>query len=292
LGLKANKWGLKYLIKPLQRFDKSLCHFQNRTLLKRYFIFIALLFFGLYSCEKDEPTSNFDENLKIKMVEVVDSTKRTLYFNCFTEKIYGCSNYFIQTSYELTDDKIKIHFIQVVAPTICLTSLGPASTYIQFEGLANKTYEIELNFGATTITGQLIVSGNSFKVILPIQTKVHFVNPDLGRIQNNTIYGTVHYHVASTAATVQRFIDSLQFYGTTPVIYPPGDYGQFQIESNGQIKQIQDLGYYFTRYYIFNYSGESTQLKNLVRRFGINYSDSLLITLNTAKGEIFYSWKP
>ena len=173
-----------------------------------------------------------------------------------------------------------------------MTSLRPASTLVKLEGLTNKLYEVELNFGATKITGQLNISASSFKATLPIQTKVQFVNSDLSRIPNNTIYGTVHYHTAATTSTVQKFIDSLQFYGATSTLYPQGDYVNFQIESNGQIKQIQDLGYYFTQYYIFNYSNNSEQIKSLVRRFGINYPNDLLITLNTAKGEIFTSWTP
>ena len=249
---------------------------------------------GLNSCKKSDTdsSSTFNENLKIKMSETVDSTKRTLLLNCFTEKIYGCSNYGIQSTFELTSNKITINFIQIIEPNICLTSLGPASTLIKLDGLTNKIYEIELNFGVTKISGQLNVSTNSFKATLPSQTKVQFVNPDLGRVPNNTIYGTVHYHVASTTTTVQKFIDSLQFYGATSTLYPQGDYGNFQIESNGQIKQVQDLGYYFTRYYIFNYSNNSGQLKSLVRRFGVNYPNDLLITLNTTKGETFYSWTP
>ncbi len=190
----------------------------------------------------------------------------------------------------MTDDKITINFIKISAPNICLTSLGPASTIISLNGIANKTYEIELNFGANKIIGHLNVTAGSFIATLPMQTKVQFVNPDLKRVPNNTIYGTVHYHSASTSSIVQKFIDTLQLYGATPTLYPQGDYGQFQIEANGQIKQTQDLGYYFTRYYIFNYSNNSVQLRDLVKRFGINYPNLLSITLNTTKGEIFYSW--
>lgn len=262
--------------------------------MKHYFVFIFIFVFGFNSCKKSDIdlSSTFNENLKIKMSETVDSTKRTLFFNCFTEKIYGCSNYGIQSTFELTSNKIIINFIQIIEPNICLTSLGPASTLIKLDELSNKIYEIELNFGSTKISGQLNVSGSSFKAILPSQTKVQFVNPDLGRVPNNTIYGTVHYHVASTASTIQKFTDSLQFYGALLTLYPQGDYGNFQIESNGQIKQIQDLGYYFTRYYIFNYSNSSGQLKSLISRFGVNYPNDLLITLNTAKGETFNSWAP
>jgi hypothetical protein len=262
--------------------------------MKQYLIIILLTVFGVSSCKKSDTTSSstFNENLKIRVSESVDSTNRSLFLNCYTEKIFGCSNYGIQSTYVLSENKITINFIQIIVPNICLTSLGPASTLIKLKGLTNKIYEIELNFGENKITGQLNVSASSFKATLPTQTKVQFVNPELGRIPNNTIYGTVHYHVTSTASTVQNFIDSLQFYGATATLYPQGDYGNFQIESNGQIKQNQDLGYYFTRYYIFNYSNNSGQLKNLVRRFGINYPNDLLITLNTTKGETFYSWVP
>ena len=146
------------------------------------------------------------------MYETVDSTKKTLFFKCFTEKIFECSNYSIQTTYTLTKDKITINFFQIEKPNICLTSLEPASTLVKLEGLTNKLYEVELNFGATKITGQLNISASSFKATLPIQTKVQFVNSDLSRIPNNTIYGTVHYHTAATTSTVQKFIDSSQFY--------------------------------------------------------------------------------
>ena len=134
------------------------------------------------------------------------------------------------------------------------------------------------------------MSTGSFVATVPVQTRVQFINPDLKRIPENTIFGTVHYHAAGTAPVVQQFIDSLQYLGATATVYPQGDYGQFQIEANGNIKQIQDPGYYFTRYYIFNYTGNTTQLKGLMNRYGTNYPGLLLITLNSTKGQTFYSW--
>ncbi len=242
------------------------------------------------SCNKTEINSTFDENIKIKMIETVDSVKRTLSFNIYTEKIFACSNYLIDANYTLTNEKITINLVKIITPIICLTSLGSAATIINIKDLANKTYDLELNFGTQKINGQFDVTTGSYTATLPIQTKVQFVNPDLKRIPNNTIYGTVHYHSAYTSSIIQKFIDTIQLYGATQSLYPIGNYEQFQIEPNGQIKQTQDLGYYFTQYYIFNYSDNSEQLKNLVKRFGINYGDLLLITLNSSKGETFYSW--
>lgn len=252
---------------------------------------LALMFLCVISsCKKTVVNPGFNENIRIRMTETVDSTKRVLNLFCATEQIFECSNYGIQTTYSLTNDKITIHFIKIITPDICLTSLGPASTVINLSGLSNRTYELELNFGSAKISGQLAITEGSFIATLPIQTKVQFLNPDLKRIPANTIYGTIHYHSASTSSIAQQFIDSLQLYGATPALYHPGDYIQFQIEANGQIKQTQDAGYYFTRYYIFNYSGSSGQLKDLVKRFGTGYPNLLLVSLYTTKGEIFYSW--
>lgn len=259
--------------------------------MKTYLSIIAFTIL-LLGCKKNQVSSTFDENLKIKMSEKVDSTKMTLTLNCYTEKIFGCSNYSIKSSFSVTNDKITINFTELIIPNICLTSLGPASTIINIETLTNKIYELELNIGSTKISGQLDVATGSFKATLPVQSKVQFTNPNLKRIPQNTIYGTIHYHSSATSLIVQKFIDTLQILGAVPTTYTPGDYGNFQIEANGQIKQTQDLGYYFTRYYIFNYTNNSTQLKDLVKHFGVNYGSLLLVTLNTTKGETFYSWTP
>lgn len=259
--------------------------------MKPYLLIIACTILFL-ACKKKQVSSTFDENLKIRMSEKVDSTKRILILNCYTEKIFDCSNYGIKSSFVVTNDKITINFTELIIPNICLTSLGPATTIINLETLTNKIYELELNIGSSKISGQLDVTTGSFKATLPVQSKIQFINPDLKRVPQNTIYGTVHYHSTATSSLVQKFIDTLQILGAVQTTYSPGDYGNFQIEANGQIKQTQDVGYYFTRYYIFNYTNNSTQLKDLVKRFGVNYGSLLLVTLNTTRGETFYSWAP
>jgi hypothetical protein len=258
---------------------------------RRFAYMIALILTcALVSCKKGEVNPNFGENIKIRMSEKVDSVKRVLSFSCYTEKIFECSNYGIESSYSLDEDKITINFIKLIAPGVCLTSLAPASTIISLNGLSNKTYALEFNSGANKISGQIDVTAGSFVTTVQNQAQVNFVNPDLKRVPYNTIYGTVHYHSTSTSSIVQKFIDTLQLYGATPTLFPQGNYGLFEIEANGQIKQTQDVGYYFTRYYIFSYSGSSGQLRDLVKSFGKNYPGLLLVTLNTTKGETFYSW--
>lgn len=254
---------------------------------------MTLLLFGMASCKKNaSDTSSLDENLKISMRENIKDAKRTLLFYIATEKIYPCSNYSIETSTTTGSDKIVISFIKINTPGVCLTSLGPATAVIALEGLSARTYTLELHTGNDVINGQLTVSADQYVLTLPVQTKIESINPQLNRIPENTIFGTIHYHHSTTVGTVNKFIDSLQYSGAAAKTYLPGDYVQFKIETNGQIKQTQDPGYYFTRYFIFNYTGDATPFKNLVQRYGVTYKDSLLATINTSKGEVFYSWNP
>ena len=246
----------------------------------------------LFSCSQKETAPNFTEPVKIKIRENADSISRKLSFICFTEKVYGCSNYAIDYSFSVSANKITIHFTGITVPGICLTSLGPANAEIKPGALADGNYELEINAGQTKVSGQLLVTAEKYQAIIPSQKNIQFVNPVLNRVPANTLFGTVHYHAATTATNVQKFIDSLQVYGAASAIYPTGDYEYFQIESNGQIKQVQDLGYNFTRYFIFNYPGNPEPFKNLVKRFGMANPGLLLITLSTSKGENFYSWTP
>lgn len=256
------------------------------------FILVFILLFAITACKKDKVYTNFEENIKIKMSEDVDSVKRVLNLYCYTEKIFPCVNYPIEATYSLTTDKITIYFSKIIIPGMCLTSPGPASTTIKLTDLSNKIYQLELNFGATSVSGQLAVTANSFIATLPPQTKAQFVNPDLKRIPDNTIYGSFRYTDSATISLGQKFIDTLRLYGAAPTLYVPGDYTAFQIEANGQIWQNQNTGHRYTLWYIYHYTNNSSQLKSLVRRFGVSYPNGLNIDLYTTKGEAFFSWIP
>lgn len=257
-----------------------------------YYLLFFVSFFAIHACKKDKVYSNFAENIKIKMSEDVDSVKRVLNLYCYTEKIFPCENYPIEAAYSLTNDKITIYFSKIIIPGICFTSPGPAKTTFSLTGLSDKIYQLELNFGETKVSGQLAVTANSFIATLPAQTKAQFVNPDLKRIPDNTIYGTFGYIDPATISLGQKFIDTLQLYGATPTLYIPGDYNVFQIEPNGQIWQNQSTGYRYTLWYIYHYTNNTSQLKGLVRRFGIRYPLGVSISLYTTKGENFRSWIP
>lgn len=258
--------------------------------MKLWLFVLATALFTL-GCKKDKEIVSSPGAINIHMMENIDSntSKRTLIFKCATEKIYECSNYSIQTSVAMAGDIITIHFEKIVTPDVCLTSPAPASAYIDLGTLPNKTYQLVLSAGDVTIEGQLTVSTGSYKADIPVQHEIRIVDADLQRIPVNVIYGTIGYPSESFVPVVQSFIDSLQVIGAVPATYSPGDYYTFTIQPDGQIEQTQLSGYYFTRSFIFNYDGSSEMVQALVGKYGVTHPD-LTITLNTSKGQIFYSW--
>lgn len=257
-------------------------------------IYTTLLLITCIACskQKDTNTTTFARNIKVKITEQIDSTGRYITLNCATIEELSCANIGILRTYSIVGNKITVHLTQLTQPTICLTAIAPASCTIPLGMLANKQYTLELNVGNVLVTGTLDVSNNSIVTSLPTQAKVLVINPTLNRIPSFTIYGYIHYHTPNTVPIVQSFIDSLLQYGATPIQYIPGNYEHFSIDNNGQVVQAQYLGYNYTRSYVYQYTAPLTTLKGLVRRYGISYGSSVLISLNSSQGITYNSWMP
>lgn len=260
--------------------------------MKRHLLPLLITLFGLAACKKVETdpipalstsTFSFDENINIEMYETIEGTKRRLNLNCYTEKIYPTMSYEIRTVYTVDQNTIAIQFITIDTPGIAPQSPDPAYALIELDGLTNKSYKLELNFGNKIIRGELRVSPTSIDVSIPTQTKVQFVDPDLERIPNNTVFGYILSNSNTTEPLAQNFIDSLHYYGAKSNLYIPGYYWYFKIEENGQIEQGQNSVNYFKRNFIFDYTNNSMQLENLAKRFKEKYNSEFNINLYTVQ---------
>lgn len=261
--------------------------------MKKNIIPIILAIFLATSCEKENSTKNeFKETINLKIYEPFDSIDYKPKLSFYTTKQFSCLNYRIKFASTITNDKITIKFLGIDTLGICLTATGPASNVLDLKDLQLKTYELELDFGTEKVNGQLINTQESYNLIIPTQSKVIAVRPKLMKLPNDCVFGTIHYHNSATTPLVNTYIDSLKDKGATNEVYSLGEYDHFEIEPSGIIKQKQDQGYDFTKYYIFKKSGNLYDLKNLVRYYGTNYPDSLSITLRNNKRQTIYSWVP
>jgi len=243
------------------------------------------------SCEKGSHNGNgnkpIESDVIIKMWETLDSVKRTFQFQCYTEKIYPCVNYSIKSSLHKDSDGILIEFNEIHVPKICLTAKGPATANFEFEALSEGSYHLVIQGRRRFFRsiGKLIVNEDYYKIDFEKQNRLQLEYPRLNRVPENTIWGRVIYYDSTNEPLVNSFIDSLKSIGATSETYIEGEYGYFQIDSDGNIIPPQNEGRYYEKHYIYNYKENISDLKEILKHYGQQYNDLLRIELNTDKGE-------
>jgi len=256
-------------------------------------IFFLILAGSFSSCNKQEQRniSLIDSEINLRMVETFDVSPRTLQFHCSTTKTYPCCNYPIYAVNRQTSNIIDISFEGVIETDICATALGPATAIIDLGTLSNGTYRLNLQNGKYKRTGEIIVSSDSYKVNFSSNSAFCFTNTPLNKIPEHTIWGLIGWHEQRTSSLVQSFLTALLDLGAKKKPYLPGHYTEFVIDNNGDITYPGALwGYWFDQLFIFHYSGNITDVEQLIKQYAQDHGEDISITLNTDKGERFLSW--
>lgn len=265
------------------RIDSKKC---MRNILK----ISSLLLLTLISCKK-ESTSNseIDSAIIIDTREQLNNDRQTLLLVCTTQKIYGCGNYSIHYKIDKTTNRIDIAFEGIKTPNICLTSLGPATTFIDLGTLPIGLYQLNLTINRTVKKGELVVTPDRYSISIPNQTQIQLPKSTLPRIPSNTIWGTIGYNKASSEPMAQSVVDALIQTGATTQTYAEGNYWYFNIGTNGQILSPQNHGYWFVKPFILQYLGDIDKIKTLLQQIKTQYGNELHVTINTSKGEVLYN---
>ncbi len=248
-----------------------------------YLLIIALPV--VLGCEKNQSFEKIDSDIIIRMWETLDSTKRTFQLHCQTEEIYPCYNYGISNTFSVFSERIEIKLDGILVPDICLTALGPARAFLDLETLSEGTYGISILINNSQSTGSLIVDPEYYELNLDIKRQVDLKFDRLNRVPENTIWGRVNYHKSSTEQLAEAFFDSLKVIGAEYRAYRPGDYGYFRIDSDGNKLPPEYPGQKYVKPFIFEYTGEMSDLRTLLKNYRQLYDDLLTISLNTSKGE-------
>jgi hypothetical protein len=255
--------------------------------LSKYLVVFLML---AAACTKNHSYEPVNSDIKISIWETIDSTGRSLQFKCETKEIFPCFNYQIVTRFTKYPNSFVIDFTGIYIPEMCLTAFGPALSIIDLGNPGNSVYDIEISVEQSRNSGKLIVTSDYYIIDFERNDRIEFTNPILNRIPENTIWGTIGYHSPDTEPIVESFIETMINMGAKNRSYVPGDYGYFTIDKDGKIEPPQMHGNYFIRPFIFEYSGESDALKEIVRDFGLNFDDKLKILLYNTEGDMFRSW--
>lgn len=248
----------------------------------------------LISCEDNDlglKSNPIDSKIIIETREVLEPNSRRLTFFSMTERIYPCVNFPLLTEKEIKANSFKITFTSVGETNLCLTALGPATTLLDFNALANGEYEIELNNANLKNKGTLQVTDTDISLLFGQTNGIDFVRKNTKRVPDKTYWGTIGYHVQSSSALVDEYIQKFADAGAVFSKQSPGHYFYYEIDNSGDIiANVENSGYYFMKRFIFQYDGDESKLKELVQVDGKNYKESLSISLKTYKGEMFYNW--
>ena len=199
-------------------------------------------------------------------------------------------NFGIQTNYTVTGQKIYIDFNNITTSDMCLTALGPAKSKIILENLENGIYDIEIKVGYKNNTGKLIVTNQSFELEIEDPEDLQIERNPLLRVPENTIWGVIGYHSATTNALAQSYIDSLKILGAITISLTEGDYGYFTTDINSNIIKPTNNGYWFSIPYVFKYTNDMKTLEEMIKNYGIDYSDSVSIKLYSSEGDYLWAY--
>lgn len=241
-------------------------------------------------CIKINDTRPINSDIEIRMIEILNEAGRTLELYCRTTEEYPCMNFPIDRRYSVKPGSISIRFKNVIDPGICATAFGPATTTINLGNLKPGAYNLSIDVVDSHNSGNLIITPDQYIIDIGKKKQIVLTGAVLNRVPASTIWGTIGYHQTATEPVVNEFLSSLLGLGAATRTYLPGDYGYFSIDESGEIEAPQNHGYYFIRPFIFNYSGTSGNLEDLLRTYRQNHGNDVSIMLYTSQGEIFRSW--
>lgn len=256
--------------------------------------FLAIgLFASLFSCEKTDlglENEPIDSKIIVEAREVIEEQGKSIRLVAKTEEIYPCVNYSISTKFQLNENSYNITYTGIGEVDICFTAIGPATSIVPLGSLSIGTYPIELNNGNLKNEGALIVTDSEIKLSFGQLKGIEIPVTEYKRVPAQTYWGTIGYHTESTEKLAKQFIQELAEQGAEFNEQLAGDYWYYKIDQKGAIMDAENHGYYFVKSIIFNYSGDESELRDLIRTgAGIDKED-LSISISAFTGEEINNW--
>ncbi len=261
---------------------------------------ILILMFLSLGCDNTEEViigpggDSVNTVINLEIFENIEAGMTNLELRCQTDSIFGCINYLIDFDLTVTSDTVALNFTKIVKPNICLPDLGPATAIVNLGTLANNSYDFPITVNSLTIPAQLILTDSTIEITGGDSTWTDIVRSILYRVPASTIWGEVGYNDPVLRDSALTFFDSLTSLGATPDTLSPGHYGYFFIDSTSAIDSILELGpsigtdSVFS--YIYNYTGDTTVLSNLVQAYKNQAGDLVKVNINTSDGYRFRSY--
>ncbi len=154
-----------------------------------------------------------------------------------------------------------------ITPDTCFNSSDVVRDTVRISQFANGNYTLQINLKDVIInSGTLTVSDTKFGVQMLSSDGISVPTPELLRVPQGTIWGTVSYN-SSQESAVSAFTDSLKTYAHNFSLVN-GNYGYFQFTDNNFVPNAKTINPTFTnqRTYFMRLDKPLANLNNLMQK--------------------------
>lgn len=247
----------------------------------------------LSSCNLDslkDPVvvAEVNNEFEIGLWEELAPFGKNFYFNINTIEEYDCENYSIDYNLIKKFREFNISLADIQEPGDCQEGTNFATASLDLGTLSNGFYELNIDLKNTVINqGQLTVSSDSYLIEMEDAKGISFLQHELLRVPDFTLWGHVSYGEAMEQAA-DDFIAQLDSISHSKVL-KKGYYGYFSVEEENSNKIVLPDAPTGDAYktFLFHYEGQDTPLSELVEQFRNEYGDSIQIELMNDQGKTF-----
>lgn len=248
----------------------------------------------MFSCESEDavPSNTLGSEIEMSMAEYIDTDQRTLTLKFLTLKDFPCINYQIRHEVLVDHQAVRIVLEKVEAADVCLDAIGPAAAFVELGQLSEKEYDLQIQLGESIINhGTLSVSKEAYQISLNESQGIQLLKPELNRIPSQAVWGMIKYQDDEKHKKLMEFFnEAMDVAGATDKKFAEGDYGYFQVSSEGKVVQPLEMSDMNEKSFLFDFSGEKEDIQQVLQQVNSHFDDVQLRFYN-ARGEEFRNWE-
>lgn len=264
---------------------------RNSTL--KYLVYLAFLVFVAgcdFSSLKDPIiVTEVEDEFNVDMWENLAPTleERKLIVQIESIKTEKCLNYSIDYQYSKNGNRLKIALNNIIKPLDCVPGEATVKANVNAGSLLNGLYNFNIDLKNTVINnGQLTVLADSYKLNMHSENGFSLKRKELLRVPTDAIWGYVVYQDEGDLAVANQFLNDLKNISQEPNSYRTGYYGYFTIATADRALTLQEQpSNSNSKIFLYQYSDQTSKLKDLVNQYRQNHGNILTIKLFTSKGE-------
>lgn len=237
-------------------------------------------------CHEKETLVAFPVPLEIEIRELYHQKERQLGIMVKTLQEYECLNYGIEYEYTYNSDHRIIEFKSIFLPSMCITALGPAKSFIYFGVMEEGKHEAHFKINGGELITDFRVSKDKITVIVNEDYGnglIGFTEKSIIRLSDDYIWGYLVPETSDEDFDYNVFLDHLRKAGAQKEEPGPGNYGFFRITDEEVIIFDHDNSYKPVIPFICTFDGEFESLKQIADMF----SNECLIIIYSARGDYY-----